>query len=942
MIALKVTTEYSLLKSLINIPKLIEFLKTHNIKTCGICDNELFGVMEFYLECKKNDIKPVIGLEVNINNNLLFLYPKNYEGYKKLLKINTKKFNNIELSDIENDNLFIVLPYESINLIDSFKNKENVYIGYKNNDEKKNSLLVTDNIIYFPTIRMFNKEDYKYLEYLKELGEDFSSSEEEYFKLNIVKEDEALLENFVSKINIEIPFDKRYIPIFKEGISSFEYLKKLSYLGLEKRLNGNINDVYKNRLDEELKVINDMGFVDYFLIVYDYVLYAKKNDILVGPGRGSAAGSLVSYSIGITDIDPIKYDLLFARFLNPYRAKMPDIDIDFEDTKRYKVIDYVKEKYGAENVAVGLTFNTYKAKLILRDLTKVLKIDSSLFEKFIKVIDASKSLEENKNEVVNKYLKLYPELNKLYDVALKLENLKKNISTHAAGVVICSSPLDAIIPIYLDDNILKTGITMDYLEKLGLLKMDFLALHNLSIIRNILDEVKNIDIKNINLNDEKTLNIFMTGNTNDIFQFESNYAKNSLLKLKISSFEELVIATAFIRPGPSNQIDEYIKNKNNKNYEIIPALREILMPTYGVIIFQEQVIKILEKIAKYSPYEADNIRNAMAKKKESIINAEEIKFIKRSIENGFEESFAKDLFNKIKRFAEYGFNKAHAVSYALISYELAYLKANYPLEFNVSILKNTKDKIKQKRLLSEIKKENIKILKPNINKSNMEFQYKDKYLLLPFTMVRNLNNTLIEEILSKRESGFKDIYDFFIKCQSVLNDKNYNILVRSGVLDTFKINHQTLINNYEVLMNYASLNDESLDKPILNNYEEYDITELRKDEIDMYGFYVGNHPCSIYQNVIKVNKTKDYLFKNINMVVLVEKITKIKTKNGDEMSFINVSDETGMCEVTVFPDVLKKCPDIKSNDIIKLFGKSSRRYDEYQIIAINIRGVENE
>lgn len=938
MIPLKVTTEYSLLKSLIKLPDLIKFLVQNNIKICGICDDELFGVMEFYLKCKEEGIKPIIGLDVVIEQMHFYLYAKNYKGYQELLKINTKKYTGLSYEDIIKDNIIIVIPYESIDAYNEFKNKNNIYISYSTLGQKKSALLVTSNVIYINVIRTLNKEDTLYLKYLQDMGSKFTYNESNYFNLKCDEDDTKRLEEFALLFDLEIPFNKRYIPEYKSGVDSFKYLTLLAQKGLEKRLDGKVDEIYLNRLNEELNVINSMGFTNYFLIVYDYVLYAKKKGILVGPGRGSAAGSLVSYAIGITNIDPIKYALLFARFLNPHRKKMPDIDIDFQDTRRSEVIDYVKEKYGHDKVAVGITFNSLKCKLVLRDLARILKIDNHLFEKFIRNIDGNKSLKDNlKNEVVHKYLELYSELKELYDIAIHLENLKKNISTHAAGVVICSESLDNIIPVYHEGEDIKTGFAMEYLENLGLLKMDFLGLRNLSLIDSIISKIDNFDFDNIPLDDEKTFELFKNADTSNIFQFESNYAKKVLSKLHVSNFNELVIATALVRPGPNNQIDAYVQNKESNSINIHKDLKPILESTYGIIIFQEQVMKILEVIGGYSEYEADSVRIAMSKKKEDIIINEEKKFISNALSRGYDKVFIEDLFNKIKKFSEYGFNKSHAVSYALIAYELAYLKVNYEIEFTTSILEVTKDNSSKKRLLNELKMKKVKILKPNINFSNDNFQYKNGSLLLPFNMIKGFNENLIKEIILRKGKSYESIFDFVLKCHEILNPKVYEMLVLSGCLDTFKYNHQTLINNYDVLLTYASLEDSNAEKPLLNDAEEYEEEIIRKNENEYYGFYVGNHPCSIYKDVVKVNKTKDYLFKNIKMVLLVDKVSKIKTKKNEDMAFVSASDETGSIELTLFPEAFNKVKDLKNNEIIFVDGKSSKRFDKYQIIVNNIK-----
>ena len=532
---------------------------------------------------------------------------------------------------------------------------------------------------------------------------------------------------------------------------------------------------------------------------------------------------------------------------------------------------------------------------------------------------------------------MYSELNELYDIAMHLENLKKNVSTHAAGIVISSVDLDEVIPIYKNNDITQTGIAMDYLEKLGLLKMDFLALRNLTIIDSIIKKIKNFDINEMDLNDQRVYEVFKKADTDDIFQFESKYAKSNLLKLQVSSFEELSITMAFLRPGPSNQIDEYVKNKKSNNYDVHPSLISVLQSTYGVIIFQEQVMKILEIVGGYSLYEADNIRNAMSKKKEDIIENEREKFINNALKRGYEKEFVIDLFNKIKKFAEYGFNKAHSVSYALLAYELAYFKTYYPNEFYITLLDFAKDNNDLVRLLNILKKNKIKILPPNINVSSFIYQFKNNYLLLPLKMVRTIPTNVLEEILTKKEDGFNDIYDFIFKCHNILNDKIYDALVRSGLLDGFKYNHQTLIQNKDTLFNYALLEDIDAPKPILKEYPEYDKDILRKDELTSYGFYIGNHPVSIYKDVIKVQDTQNYLFKNIDMALLVKKVTVIKTKNNDDMAFVLGEDETGSIELTCFPEVWKRCANIKINDIIFINGKSSKRYDKYQIVVNKIK-----
>ena len=935
LIPLKITTEYSLLKSLIKLPDLISFLLENNIKECAICDENLNGFMDFYLKCKENNIKPIIGLDTVYESMHIYVYAKNYLGYQELLKIDYLK-DNMNLSYLENSNLLVIIPFKSIDIYEKLKYKDNVYIGFCNDIEKNNALLISDKIVYVDNVRCLFKKDISYLKYLKMLNDNFVYNDNAYYKTSSFEDIQTTYE-FSKQINLEIPFDKKYIPKYNNSDNNYEYLKKLCILGLNKRFNGKVSNKYKERILYELDVINKMGFVDYFLIVYDYVLYAKKNDIFVGPGRGSAAGSLVSYSLGITNIDPIKYDLLFERFLNINRKKMPDIDIDFESDKRINMIEYVKNKYGFDKVAVGLTFNNYKAKLILRDLAKLLKVDSNVFDKFIKNINSSLSLKENyQNEKVKKYIEMYSELKNLYDISYHLEGLKKNASTHAAGVIISSEKLGKIIPISNEDGTLKTGIEMPYLEKMGLLKMDFLALEKLNIISKVSKKIKNFNINNIPLDDKKTLKIFYDADTDDIFQFESSYAKSVLDKLKITSFNELTVSLALVRPGANKQIDEYLKNKK-EGINLTGDLTDILGSTYGTIIYQEQVMKIFEKVGGYSLFEADDIRVAISKKKEDIINAQHDKFVSGGIKNGYSKEFVEKLFNKIKEFGGYGFNKSHSVAYALVSYQMAYLKANYPKEFMFYLLENNKDISKCEKILSSLKNSGYKLLKPNINYSIDKYAEKNGYILLPLNIIRGLNDDIISKIIIVRENGFNDIFDFFVKTNSFLNKETYLILIKSGALDIFKINKQTMIKNIDVILNYASIYSDGLGKPILIKYPEYDDTTLREFEILSYGMYITNHPCSKYKDVIKVENIKNYLFKNINMVLLIKSIRTIKDKKGGEMAFLECEDETGKVNLTMFSSLYAKNNDLRANELIIVNVKVSKRFDKLNVLVNNIK-----
>lgn len=950
-IPLKVKTDYSLLSSLIKVKDLINFCIKQNISICGICDTNLFSSIEFYTLCHKNNIKPIIGLELKINNHRLFLYAKNYDGYKNLLKINTIiGDNDLTIYELKNyhRNLIAVIPYEDKEIYEDIKTiVDEVYLSYQDNFEKQNALLITKNVVYLNDIVCFNSEDIKYLKYLDMLREEEVTYKNYFINKDILPDDEEILSQFASLINIEIPFNNRYIPKFREDIDSYKYLYELAHLGLKKRCQGNVSDKYIQRLNYELDVINKMGFVDYFLIVYDYVLFAKKNHILVGPGRGSAAGSLVSYSIGITDIDPVKYDLMFERFLNVDRVTMPDIDIDFDNTKRDEVINYVKEKYGDSHVSGGLTYSTLKTRLVIREIGKLLKIDNHLINKFLQVINRDLSLKDNlKNEYVNKYLNSYEELKNLYDISLHLEGLKKNVSTHAAGIVIADRCLDEIIPMYKKENVYLTGITMEYLEDLGLLKMDFLALKNLSIISHIIDKIPEFNLNKINLEDEEVYRLFASANTDGIFQFETNAFKSVLPKFKPSNFNDLIACIALVRPGPSKELDKYIKRKHNKEEVtyLIPELKPILESTYGVIIYQEQVIAILNKMANFSNSEADSIRKAMSKKKSELLNSYQQEFIKRSVMNGYDKGLAEEIYKQILEFAGYGFNKAHSVSYATVSYQMAYLKVHYNLLFTFELLNDSLgSEYKMKTYLNELKNKGAILVKPTLNYSTNEFIMRDKFLYLPFKMIKNLGKEIVDQILEEKEKGkFTSIYDVFERLD--LSKKSYEVMIKAEMFKEFELNVQTLMNNLDVLMNYGNIarSVSGVLKPELEIYEEYSDDTLRENEISSYGFYISNHPASHYldKNIMKIEQMEKFLFKNVNMVIIIEDVKKIKTKNNEDMAFIKGSDETGVSEFTVFPKTFNLLNDIKKNDLVKINGKVSKRFDKVSIIINNLTKIK--
>lgn len=941
-IPLKVTTDYTLLKSLIKMPDLISFLCDNKINACGICDENLYGVLDFYFSCKKNNIKPIIGLSIKLNNLEVCLYAINYEGYKNLLKIHTlKEKNELNVLNIKEfcKNILVILPYESKELYNEFSCFDVIFIGYKTQYEKINALAITKNIVFFKDLKVLKKEEVSYLKYLDILRKDNIEVNSDCCYCDDVSDEN--IEKIVNLINIEIPLDKRYIPKYSDN--SYELLKNLCVKGLNKRLNGKVSKEYVDRLKYELDVINKMGFVDYFLIVYDYVLYAKKNNILVGPGRGSAAGSLVSYSIGITEIDPISFGLMFERFLNPERITMPDIDIDFDAYKREQVIDYVRSKYGMSNVALGLTFTTFKSKLVLREVGKMLNISNNLLDSFIKSINGSLSLKDNlKNEIVKKYINNYKEIKNLYVISMHLEGLKKNTSTHAAGVVISSEKLDEIIPIHCENNTLITGCTMDYMESIGLLKMDFLAVKNLSTIANILDVIGHDKLKNISLDDKEVYKIFSSGKTEGIFQFETPLLRSVIKKIEPTCFQDLVAGIALGRPGAIDEVDTYVlRKKGKKKVDCIDkTLAVILKETYGIIIYQEQIMAILRVVAGYTLAEADLIRRAISKKKENIINEEKEKFINKSLKRGYKLDVVLKIYDLIVKFANYGFNKSHSVAYAYIAYQMAYLKFKYPEYFIIEMI-NGKDSDKIRDSISFLKSKGFRIIKPDINLSKNGFYVRNKDVMMPFIQVKGINEDVAKKIIEVRDIGFKDIFDFAYKTRNFINEDIFKKLVKAGLFDSFMINRHTLIENMESIINYANLSDgtDIIKKPVLIEVNEYDEIDLRNDELEAYGMLISNHPSSKYKNVVKLCEIEKKLFKNVKCIVLVDKIRSIKTKKNEDMAFMLCSDETKSGDFTVFPNKYEIINNVHEGDLVEIMGSVSKRFDKVSIIVNNIKKV---
>lgn len=965
-VPLYIKTENSLLSSLIKIDELIKFAKSYNYKALSIVDNNMFGVMEFYKKCLQNDIKPIIGLEVKLDNNLV-LYAKNYNGYKNLLKISTiMSESKVDINILEkySSDLICVIPFNYRFIYDELnKMFQNVFISYKNKEEY--DLINKDISIYMNETLYLQKKDSNYLKYLIAIRDGKKIDE-----INILGDNHLLLpeeiknydfnsnnQKILDMCNLKIELHKDLLPIYEcpNNLDAYSYLKELCQDGMRKRFGSSVGKVYIDRLKYELNIINKMGFCNYFLVVYDYVKYAKEHGILVGPGRGSAAGSLVSYLLNITTIDPIKYNLLFERFLNPERVTMPDIDIDFQYDRREEVINYCVNKYGSKKVAGIITFNTLGAKQAIRDIGRVMDINLDKIDALTKLIDSNLSLRENYNDSkLKRILNEDSELFNLYKVSLKFEGLKRHTSNHAAGIVMCNENLDEILPLYKKDGMFLTAYSMDYLEEQGLLKMDLLAIKNLTLIDTVLKEVnkknKVISFDDIPFEDSEATNVFTSVNTLGIFQFESTGMMNFLRKFRPSNFQDIVAALALFRPGPMNNIDSYIKRKQNKEKidYFDKSLEKVLKPTYGIIIYQEQIMQIASIMAGFSLGEADILRRAMSKKKEEILLKEKDKFINGSIKRGYSEELARKIYDLILKFAAYGFNKAHSVSYATISYRMAYLKAHYKEDFMKTLLNFELNSVnKTKEYIYECKKEGLNILKPDINKSDKYYLKEKDGIRYPLTGLKNLGSMIVNNILDERKNGdFKSIYDFIKRTnRKNINKKTLISLIDAGCFDSFDLNHRTMIDGIDLIINYGELikdlDEEFVLLPELEIKEEYSKHELLKRELDVIGLYISDNPITEYKqklnNKFNICDVSHWFDKNVNIIGTIDYVKEVETKKQDKMCFIKISDELASIDGVVFPQLYKTLNEIKKDKTVLISGKVEKRFDKYQIIVNNIK-----
>ena len=1054
-------SEYSLLDGACRIKDIPLRAKECGHSAVAITDHgSMYGVIEFYNECKKNEIKPIIGCEVYVASksrfdknegrgtkyNHLVLLCKNQIGYKNLTYMVSKGFTegfyskpriDMELLRNHSDGLIALsgclagkIPsllcmgeYDSAKkaayeFLDIF-GKENFFIEIQDHGineqqqilpsliklaEECNIPLVATNDCHY-----LRKSDSELQAALMCIQTNSSmldgrpigfETDEFYYKTTeemqmLFGRYNGAIENTVKiaeLCNLEFSFDGYKLPKYPtpNGISAGEYLRELTYSSLNKRVAAqtliydNNESQYKERIEYELSVIDSMGYSDYFLIVWDYVNFAHKSNIPVGPGRGSGAGSLVAFLIGITDIDPIKFDLLFERFLNPERVSMPDIDVDFCYNRRDEVIKYMYEKYGEEHVSQIIAFGTLGAKAAIRDVGRVLGMAYSNVDVVAKLIPKDPSITINEALKQKELQQLYQEsreIKKLIDTAKALEGMPRNVTIHAAGLVVSDKPITEYLPLATSNGSIVTQFDMDTVAMLGLLKFDFLALRYLTIIDDACKFVKesnqDFDIEKIPLNDKKAYDLISSGNTLGIFQLESGGMRQMLTELCPDRFEDIIAAIALYRPGPMDSIPKYIEARHNPS-KITYAhelLEPILRSTYGCIVYQEQVMSIFRTIAGYTYGHADVVRRAISKKKGNVLEAEKDSFLSGAVTNGIDKAIAEKLFDDIASFANYAFNKSHAAAYALISYRTAYLKAHYPCEYMAALITSVLGNMtKLAEYISECGKYNIKVLPPDINQSRLLFYPHDNNIIFGLLALKNVGRQFIEGILVERDvNGKYESFEDFISraSQYDINKRMIESLIKVGAFDKLGVYRSQLLASYEAIIDTEQQKNRNNLSGQLDMFSAFSAVpamklkfkypdiperpakEKLKMEKEVAGMYFsGNLLDSYSEHISELSPAKisDVIDNDditdrqyIKLAGMITSVTLKTTKRNDRMAFITVEDKYGEIECIFFANQLARHADIVAEDnAICVEGNISLREDEPPKLIVNKAILLNE
>ena len=1050
-IHLRSQSSYSLSEGALKIEKLVNLAKKNNMPAIALTDNNnMFGILEFSIACINNSIQPIIGTSINYLDIQTKEHPSqlnflvmNEEGYINLLYLSSishtsgnnpigiyhkdlKKYTNGLICYIGGEyNPLLILKHqnqiEEISVfINNFRNmfgQDFLFEIQRVQDPKidgfeKEFLEYSQNftipIIGSNNIKYENANDYNAHDALLCIAQKLTinqtnrkvSNSEIYFKtseqmINIFGDIPEIIEN-----NFRIALKCNYypkeilpkLPKFSsdQNLSESELLNLKSKEGLLLRLqemNINSPSIYQERLNYELEIINNMGFSGYFLIVADFVNWAKNKEIAVGPGRGSGAGSVVAWSLSITDLDPLQYGLLFERFLNPERVSMPDFDIDFCQNRRDEVIEYVNNKYGKECVAHIITFGTLASRAAIRDVGRVLEIPYSEIDQFAKLFPYNPanplSLDEsiNSDKNLKEMVASDERLSNVVDISLKLEGLHRHASTHAAGVVIGDSSIINIVPLYKDPNtsVNATQFSMKYVEKAGLIKFDFLGLTTLSIIQDSIKLIKenhsNFDLKHIPMDDKKTFQQLSKGEAIGIFQLESNGMGSVLRQLQPDKFEEIIAVVALFRPGPMDHIPSFCNRKHGKEKieYLHPLLEKVLKETYGIIVYQEQVMQIAQVLSNYTLGEADLLRRAMGKKIQKEMDAQKNRFIEGAKSNKISINEASKIFDLVNKFAGYGFNKSHAAGYALLAYQTAYLKTNFPYEFMTATFNYSIDRTDRIILLNkELSSLNIEFKKPDINHSQAKFSIEEnnglKSIRFGLGAIKGVGIKSMSNLVKERENNgkFIDIIDFMNRLKGdVINKRQLEKLVQAGSFDSIETNRARLFYNVPKFVeiyggsNFKDQNQAMLFEENKLSFDDSNLFDqqiddwssgfLLKSELEVIGFYFSSHPVSLYpknyfrhNNIIEWNQIK--LNEDIKSAKIVGSILDIKersNKEGRKYAFLTVSTLESQIELTIFSDKLNDFRNlIKEGNLLLFHIDISRDIENMRLIIRKIEDFE--
>lgn len=1022
---LDVKSSYSLLKSPTRISDLVTTAKERGYKALALTDeNVLYGAVEFYNAAKKAGIKPIFGLRLVVALNetdgtkldLVFL-AKNQRGYQHLMDLSTLQQTRkdkkapltvAQISPLLNE-LFIIIPPQStvfsvlaqptsiLTELANLGDDDSVLLGVNSrlddvqidtlqqlSKQLSLPLVGTSPVDYLNANDLFASRVLQAIDAGVELkdptieaerrGQHYLHSKEQVIQDYKAKGLSAAAQKTVevaTLCNVELQFRAPVLPHFKNqaGISSQQYLRSLCIQGLKKRrvAPGKTIQQYQERLAMELKIIHEMGFDDYFLIVWDVINFAHQQKITTDPGRGSAAGSLVAYALAITEVDPLQYDLLFERFLNPERAQMPDIDLDIPDNRRDEVLQYVHQKYGHQRVAQIITFGTLAAKQVVRDVSRVFNLPRYDMQRLIDALPHGLhvTLKDalNESQQLKNLLDDNPKFRLLIQVAQQLEGLPRHYSIHAAGIVLSEQPLHEVVPLQDgSDGLLMTQFAKDTVEALGLLKMDFLGLKNLSIMDNTLQMIRQedpaFDLQKINFNDPLTLQLFQRGKTEGIFQFESSGIRNVLVNLHPTNFEDIVAVNALYRPGPMENIPHFTARKAGKEKIAYPApsLEKILGPTYGILVYQEQVMQLASVMAGFTLGEADLLRRAMSKKKKATMEDMRTKFIAGATEHGYSAQVAHQVFEYIDRFANYGFNHSHAVAYSMMAFEMAYLKVHYPAAFFTALMNAETNIEKLKRHVGDAKQFGVKISGPRINISESSFLLHDGTVYFGFSAIKGVRRDFVAAILEERQENgkFTDLRNFITRIPERWQKQELiEPLIYSGAFDNMGYNRAEmidalpkLISGIELFAGFANFDDPTLQTAIDQRNEFPLLTRLTKEN-EYLGVYLSGHPVTQYYQLgqqLHATKIADlYPNSEATIIVLTNHVKTIYTKREHrEMAFVNGTDETGAVDITVFPKQYQQFKEqLETNKILIVRGRVEYREGRgLQLVANQLQDVK--